>query len=175
LSKSDETAGLGAAGGMTVSVAPCEFAPSIARIKAGIGAATGAVVIAKAALVAPLGTRTLGGTVAASALLESETETPPTGAGPERLTVPEALLPPTTLLAARESPLRIGADTVAGDGSAIRLGPENLVPVAALSEPVKTDVTTAANAAAKARRKRSLRDMGATIGPPVFATHGPFG
>ena len=146
---------------MTVSVAPCEFGPSIVRIKAGVGAATGAVLIAKAALVAPPGTTTLGGTAAARVLLESETETPPAGAGPESLTAPEALLPAATLVAPRERPLRIGA------------GAEE--PIAALREPAKTDVTRAANAAAKTGRKRDLCGMGATIGPPVFATHGPFG
>src|SRR5258708_31589013 len=53
----------------------------------------------KVALVAPAGTVTLEGTLAARLLLESWTCAPPVGAGPLSVTVPvEDCVPPTTLV-----------------------------------------------------------------------------
>ena len=52
----------------------------------------------KVALVEPEGTVTLAGTVAAGLLLVRETTAPPAAAGFVRVTVPWALLPPSTLL-----------------------------------------------------------------------------
>ena len=52
----------------------------------------------KRALVAPAGMVTLLGTLARLELLRSCTTTPPAGAGPLRVTVPVAELPPSTLV-----------------------------------------------------------------------------
>jgi len=61
--------------------------------------ATGRVVMEKLALVCPAGTVTETGTVATLVLpLLSCTCKPPAGAGPLSVTVPMAVLPPTTLL-----------------------------------------------------------------------------
>ena len=62
-----------------------------------VGAATGVVAALKFALVAPAATVTLGGTITAALLLESATWAPPAGAGPLRVTVPLAGVPPATL------------------------------------------------------------------------------
>jgi hypothetical protein len=57
------------------------------------------VLIVKVALVAPAGTITLEGTLAAPLLLESATCAPPAGAGPLSVTVPlEDCVPPMTLV-----------------------------------------------------------------------------
>ena len=57
----------------------------------------------KVALVAPAGTVTLVGTLAAALLLESRTCAPPAGAGPLSVTVPVEEFPPATLVGFRES------------------------------------------------------------------------
>ena len=54
-------------------------------------------------LVAPAGTVTLEGTLAAPLLLESITCAPPVGAGPLNVTVPVEEFPPVTLVGFRES------------------------------------------------------------------------
>lgn len=60
-----------------------------------VEAVTDLVATVKPALVAPAGTLTLAGTVAAPVLLlESTTDAPPDGAGPLRVTVPCEELPP---------------------------------------------------------------------------------
>jgi hypothetical protein len=59
---------------------------------------TANVLILKVALLAPAGTVTLEGTLAAPLLLESMTCAPPAGAGPLKVTVPvENCAPPITL------------------------------------------------------------------------------
>src|SRR6478752_1417593 len=105
---------------MTVRVSPWESGPRVARISAGVETTTGTVVITKAAVVPPAGTTTAGGTLAAlRAPLVRATETPPVGAGPERVTVPWPLFPPRTLSGVRAIPSRIGAG--AGGGLTVRV------------------------------------------------------
>ena len=65
---------------------------------AEVDAATALVVIVNGALVAPAGTVTLPGTVAAGLLLDSVTCAPPVGAGPSSVAVPVELLPPVTVV-----------------------------------------------------------------------------
>ena len=74
---------------------------------------TGLVLTVKVAVVAPLGTVTPAGTVAALVLLlESETSAPPLGAGPLSVTVPVEELPPVTLVGLTLSVEGIGGITV---------------------------------------------------------------
>ena len=64
-----------------------------------VDAATALVLTVNAALVAPAGTVTLEGTLAAAVLLlESVTCAPPDGAAPLRVTVPVEEFPPWTLV-----------------------------------------------------------------------------
>ena len=58
---------------------------------------TGVVVIGNRWLLAPAGTVTLAGTLAAECVSLSRTSTPPAGAGPLKVTVPVALLHPATV------------------------------------------------------------------------------
>jgi hypothetical protein len=58
---------------------------------------TDVVVTVKFALAAPAGTVRLAGTVLAVELSLSETDTPPAGAAPLKVTVPVEELPPATL------------------------------------------------------------------------------
>src|SRR2546422_5779484 len=78
----------------------------------GVDAATALVVTVKVALVAPAGTMTLEGTLAAAVLLlESVTWAPPVGAGPLRVAVPvEDCAPPTTLVGFSVSDERGGGE-----------------------------------------------------------------
>ena len=62
-----------------------------------VTAPTATVVMVKFALKELAGTVTVGGTVAAGLLLARFTTAPPAGAGPLKLTVPWALVPPTTI------------------------------------------------------------------------------
>ena len=67
------------------------------------------------ALLAPAGTITLEGTLAAALLLESMTCTPPAGAGPLNVTVPvENCKPPKTLEGFSVNEEIVGAGGVAG-------------------------------------------------------------
>ena len=65
---------------------------------AEVDAVTALVVTVNVALVAPAGTVTLAGTVAAVLSLDSVTCAPPAGAGPSSVTVPVELLPPVTVV-----------------------------------------------------------------------------
>src|SRR6266850_3110214 len=71
-----------------------------------VEAATALVLTGKVALVAPAGTVTLPGTVAAELLLDSVTCVPPPGAGPSSVTVPVELLPPVTVVGFTASEVR---------------------------------------------------------------------
>jgi hypothetical protein len=80
-----------------------------------VGAATVVVFTGNVALVAPAGTATLEGTLAAPLLLESATCAPPAGAGPLSVTVPvEDCTPPITLVGFSVSEERVGAGRGAG-------------------------------------------------------------
>src|SRR5258707_13631846 len=69
---------------------------------AGLETVTALVVTVNIALLAPAGTVTLEGTLAAPLSLESATCAPPAGAGPLSVTVPvEDCKPPTTLVGFR--------------------------------------------------------------------------
>src|SRR3989454_10979359 len=73
-------------------------------------AATALVVTVNGALVAPAGTVTLAGTVAAAVLsLDSETCAPPAGAGPSSVAVPVEVLPPVTVVGLSASEERAAA------------------------------------------------------------------
>src|SRR2546422_7657478 len=65
---------------------------------AEVDAFTGLVVTVNVTLVAPAGTVTLAGTVAAVLSLDSVTCAPPAGAGPSSVAVPVELLPPVTVV-----------------------------------------------------------------------------
>ena len=69
-----------------------------------VDTATALVLTVNVALVAPAGTGTVEGTLAAPLLLESATCAPPAGAGPLNVTVPEDdCKPPRTLAGFSES------------------------------------------------------------------------
>ncbi len=77
-----------------------------------VDVATALVVTVKVALVAPAGTVTLAGTVAAVVLLlERLTPAPPAGAAPLSVTVPCEEFLPTTLVG-----FSVSDDTVVGEG-----------------------------------------------------------
>src|SRR6267143_1127771 len=82
-----------------------------------VDAATALVLTVKVALVAPAGTATLEGTLAAPLLLESATCAPPAGAGPLNVTVPVEDFLPVTLLGFSVSDER-GTDAGAEEDSA---------------------------------------------------------
>ena len=95
-------------GGLTVSAAVRVTPPNTAETVADVAAVTEVVVTVKLALVAPAGTVTLAGTAVALELSDSDTNAPPLGAAPVRVTVPVEELPPVTLVG-----LRLTADRVA--------------------------------------------------------------
>jgi hypothetical protein len=82
----------------------------------GVDAATALVLTGKVTLVAPAGTVTLEGTLAAELLLERETCAPPAGAAPLSVTVPVEEFPPVTLVGFSESEER-ATDAGAEDSS----------------------------------------------------------
>jgi hypothetical protein len=72
---------------------------------------TGFVLTEKLAVIAPAGTITLDGTVAtAGLLLASVTTAPPAGAGPLKLTMPVAEVPPFTQLGEIASEERVAGE-----------------------------------------------------------------
>lgn len=79
-----------------------------AEIVADVACATAFVVTAKVALVAPAGTVTLVGTVAAVELSESDTTAPPAGAAALNVTVPVEPLPPTTVAGLSDTAESVG-------------------------------------------------------------------
>ncbi len=89
----------GGGGGVTVSAAVFVAPPNAPVIVAVVDALTAVVATLNVALVAPAGTVTLAGTVAAAVLLlDSVTDAPPAGAALVNLAVPCAAFPPTTLV-----------------------------------------------------------------------------
>ena len=85
---------------------------------------TAEVLTVNVALVAPAGTVTLEGTLAAPLLLESRTSAPPAGAGPLSVAVPvEDCKPPITLVGFSESEERVGG----GGGAAVTVSEAVLV------------------------------------------------
>jgi hypothetical protein len=107
-----------------------------------VAAVTDAVATVKLAAVAPPGTVTLAGTVAAALLPDSVTAAPPEGAGAFRVTVPVEGLPPPTLAGLRdtaESLAPVGGFTVI---VALRVVPFNDAEIVtvfvALTEPTLT-------------------------------------
>lgn len=84
-----------------------------AEMLAEVETRTTEVLTVKVALVAPAGTVTLGGTLAALLLLLSRTCAPPAGAGPLSFTVPvEDCAPPTTLVGFSVNEATVGSGTV---------------------------------------------------------------
>jgi hypothetical protein len=80
-----------------------------------VDAATTLVLTVNVVLVAPAGTVTLEGTLAAAVLLlESVTCAPPDGAAPLSVTVPVEEFPPWTLVGLSESEERVGGGGGAG-------------------------------------------------------------
>src|SRR5882762_1292616 len=121
-SVSEETVGSG--GGVTVSVADRVTPPKAAKMVTVVDAATALVFIGNVALVAPAGTATLEGTLAAPLLLETATCAPPAGAGPLNVTVPvEDCRPPITLVGFSVREESVGA----GGGAAVTVSEADLV------------------------------------------------
>jgi hypothetical protein len=119
-SVSDESV---AAAGVTVSEAVRATPLYDAEIVTDVDELTGLVLTAKVAVVAPLATVTLDGTVATLVLLlESDTTAPPLGAGALKVTVPVDEFPPATLAG-----LTLSEDSVAAAGvtvsEAVRVTP----------------------------------------------------
>src|SRR5262249_45665632 len=128
----------GGGGGVTDeiwSVALCVEPPRPAPMAAFTVDPTDVVVTPKVAELAPAGTVTLPGTVAADELLLSATCTPPAGAAPESVTVPCDGLPPVRLAGFSVSEVSEGGGAWAGltVSVALRLDPSRLAPTLALT------------------------------------------
>jgi hypothetical protein len=91
-------------GGRTVSVADRKAVPAPTEIAPAVLVATGRVVISKVAVLAPSGTVTESGTVAAGFELVTAMTVPPAGAALNSVTVPVVGVPPVTALGLRVSP-----------------------------------------------------------------------
>ena len=87
--------------------------PPLAVIVAGVDPVTLLVAIVNVAVAAPCATVTLGGTVAAPLLLERDTDMPPAGAAPLKVTVPCDEAPPVTIVGFTDTAETVGADAVA--------------------------------------------------------------
>jgi hypothetical protein len=99
--------------GVTVTLAGCEPAPYTPVMVAVVEEVSARVVTAYVAVVAPAATVTLAGAVATAVLLlERVTAAPPVGAGPFKVTVPVAAVPPTTLAGAMEFDCKATGTTV---------------------------------------------------------------
>ena len=95
-----------------------------AEIVAEVDMKTAEVLTVKVALLAPAGTITLEGTLAAPLLLERNTCAPPAGAGALRVTVPvEDSRPPTTLEGFSVNEARV----VGGGGAGVTVSEADLV------------------------------------------------
>lgn len=103
-------------GGFTVSAAVLVTPAKTAEMVAAVEAVTEVVVTVKLALVAPAGTVTLAGTVAAVELSESITSTPPLGAALVNITVPCDVAPPVKLLGFSARVFRLAGGGGAGTG-----------------------------------------------------------
>ena len=99
---------------------------------ADVEAVTEVVVTVKVALVAPAGTVTLNGTVAAVELHERETDPPPVGAGALKVTVPVDEAPPTTLVGLNDTVERTGPGGGRGAGVSVRPALEDTPSVAVM-------------------------------------------
>jgi len=96
----------------------------VAEIVADVEMRTPDVLTVKVALLAPAGTVTLDGTLAAPLVLESATIAPPAGAGPLSVTVPvEDCKPPITLEGLSDSEARVGG----GGGAGVTVSGADLV------------------------------------------------
>ena len=95
--------------GSTVMVADFELLPSAALMTPEVVVLTGDVLTAKVAELAPLGTVTVGETVAAEDDQVRYTTTPPAPAFADRVTFPTEFVPPGTVLGERLKPVRVVA------------------------------------------------------------------
>ena len=133
---------------VTVRVADRVAPPAVPMMIDDCELATGFVVTVKVAAVAPAGTVTLGGTVAAVVLsLDSETTTPPAGANEVNETVAVTGVPPTTVVWLRVSAT---SDGIVDGGGALTVHPDK-VAVAAVAEPSLTATVQSAGAGNPAR------------------------
>jgi hypothetical protein len=102
-------AGACGVGAVTVSPAVLVTPPKVAVMVTAVEAVTDSVATVKVLPVAPAGTDTLAGTVAAAVLLlESVTTAPPEGAAALRVTVPVEELPPATLVGFSDTAESVG-------------------------------------------------------------------
>jgi hypothetical protein len=100
-------------GTSTVSVALADWPPAEAPIVLVVLVGTPMEVTVKVAVVAPAGTVTVAGTVAAAVLLDvNATDIPPVGAALPRVTIPVEGVPPTTVVGLSETAVTTGGLTV---------------------------------------------------------------